>query len=121
LCGQASKVADPTTNSEPGLWASNGKSIETPQLRFVVTMLNNGAFPGEPGWPPRRKPVCRPSDSLTLIETSGARFLIFSATISFVSCRIRTGDKSQSPALKMATSSSFGILPAAAWKSTTPR
>ena len=111
---KASKGADPTPNSDPDLWAPNGKSIELPQLGFVLAILDDGAFPGEPGWPPLSEPVCRPSDTLALTETLGAFFLLFYATISFVSCRIRPGDQSPSCALKMATSSCFGILPTVA-------
>lgn len=117
---KGSEGAEPNPSSDPGLWAPNGKSIELPQLGFVLAMLDDGAFPGEPGWPPLRETVCRPSDSLTLTITSGALFLLFYAMIFFVSGRIRKEGKSPFCALKMATSFSFGILPTVAEKNTTP-
>ena len=108
---KASKGADPNPNSDPGLWVPNGKAIEQAQLGSVLAILEDGAFPGEPVWPPLRGPVCRPSDSLALTETSGDFFLLFYALISFVSCRKWPGIKSPICTLKMATSSCFGILP----------
>jgi len=117
---KASKGADPTPNSDLDLWSPKGKSIELPQLGFVLAKVDDGAFPGEQGWPPLREPVCRPSDSLALTETSVTVFLLFYATISFVSCRIRPGDKWPSCAFKMASSSCFGNLPTVARKITTP-
>jgi hypothetical protein len=68
---KTSKGADPTPNSDTGLWAPNGKSDEPPQLGSVLAVLDDGAFPGEPGWPPPKEPVCRTSNSLALTETSG--------------------------------------------------
>ena len=108
--GKASKGADRTPESDPGLWVPNGKSTEMPQLGSVLAMLDDGAFPAEPGWPRMREPVCHPSDSLALTETLGAFFLLFYAMIYFVSCRIRPGDKSPSCAFKITLSSFFGIL-----------
>lgn len=66
---KASKGADPTPNSDQDLRSPKGKSIELPQLGLVLAMLEDGVFPSEPGWPPLREPVCRPSYSLALTET----------------------------------------------------
>jgi hypothetical protein len=83
--GKGSKGAIPTTKSNPDLWASNGKYEHcTATARLCVTILKDGALPGEPRWPTLRKPVYRPTDFLALTEPSGVRFLLFSA-ISFVS------------------------------------